>query len=156
MDFAISKVCLSICALLMLAAIGQALDKPLSSEERGEIEAIADRFGDLILTLVEEECEAEIVYRIPSLATGSAITMTVRTSGLEVQSENARYEVALPCHLHMWEWNHTELNQSEVEELDSSCQPLVAVSGDLLRIETMWISIQSVATMMVFLHPFDG
>ena len=156
MDFVISKVCLSICALLLLVTIGGTFDEPLSSAELREIMIVADRFDDLILTLVERGCEAKHVYRMPSLASGSAITMTLRTSGLEIQSENARHDVALSYPLHLWEWNLTELNQSDVEWMDSSAWPLAATSGELLRIEVMKIPIQGVATMMVFLTLADG
>ena len=153
MDFVISKVCLSICALLILTSIGQSLDGVLSTEERRDVEAIASRFEELMRTLLERGGEAVHIYRVPSLATGAAVSMTIRTSGVEVVSEHAKSEVMFPCPLHLWKWNLTDLNRTDVDELDSSSRPLVAVSGNALRIEVTRIPVQSVATVMIFLSP---
>ena len=151
MDFVISKVCLSICALLILASISQTLDGTLSTEERRDVEIIASQFERLIRTLLERGNEAVHIYRVPSLATGEAVTMTIRTNGVEVVSEHATCDIMLPCPLHLWKWNLTDLNRTDVVELDSSSQPLATVSGDTLRIEMARIPVQSVATAMLFL-----
>ena len=153
MDFVISKVCLSICALLMLASIGQTLDGALSTEERRDVEAIASRFEELVRTLLERGDETVHIYRVPLLATGAAVSMIIRTSGAEVVSEHAKSDVMFPYPLHLWEWNLTDLNGTDVEELDSSSRPLVAVSGNPLRIEVARIPVQSVPTVMLFLSP---
>ena len=151
MDFVISKVCLSISALLILASIGQTLDGVLSTEERRDVEAIASRFEGLIRTLLERGDETVHIYIVPSLATGAAVTMTMRTSGVEVSSGHVRSDIMLPHPLHLWIWNLTDLNRTQVDELDSSSGHLVAVSGDTLRIEMARIPVQGVAIAMLFL-----
>ena len=155
MDFVISRVCFSIFALLVLSAVSQALHEPLSAADRRDIETIAGQFDGLVRILAEEGREAKHIYRVPSLAAGSTITMTVRTEGVEMRSENALKVVGLTYPLHLWRWNLSALNQSDVEELDSLCQPLVAVSDDLLRIEVMQIPVQGLPTTMIFVYSVD-
>lgn len=149
----ISKLGLSICALLVASVLGQVLNEPLSTSERRGLEAVAEQLDDLMSTLVDGGCEASHSYTVPSLATGSSVVMTIRLGGVEVRSENALATILLCDPLHLWEWDGTELNRSMVDGLDSSSDPLVAVSGDRLHIAVLLVPVQGIWTTMTFVRP---
>ncbi|MDH3365385.1 MAG: hypothetical protein OEM29_05220 [Thermoplasmata archaeon] len=151
MDFVISKVGLSICALLVMSVLGQSLYGPESSSDRDALDSIIERFDDLLRTCAEVGGEVDHLYHVPYLPGGSAIAMTFRPGGIIAGSDNA-LACAETCYpLHLWDWNGSDLNLSIVDELDRVCSQLESESGDRLRIEMRTALVQSVATTMVFI-----
>ncbi|UCE45242.1 MAG: hypothetical protein JSU93_07725 [Methanobacteriota archaeon] len=84
------------------------------------------------------------------------IVMTIWPGGVEVKSERAQSVVTTSNIIHLWPWDGASLNTSTVEELDSSCGPLVATSGDRIALAVRVIPVQSVLKTMVFMSAADS
>ncbi|UCE80940.1 MAG: hypothetical protein JSV94_00405 [Methanobacteriota archaeon] len=152
MDFVISKAALSICALLVASVLGQTLSEPPTSSELRGLEAVADHIDDLLSVLAGVDCEITHAYDVPSLSTGSTITLIFRTGGVEISSEDAQVTISSRMRIHLWEWNGTELNRSIIDGLDTNHDSLVVVTGDQLRIFATHIPVQSVSMYMTFVR----
>ena len=150
MDFVISKVGVSLCALLALSVLGGELTEPQSVTEHEELKAIGRQFDDLISSMAEGGCEARCVYDVPWLSMSLPIVMTIWTGGVEVKSERAQSVVATSNTIHLWPWDGADLNTSTVDELNSSCDPLAVASGDRITLAVRVIPVQSVLKTMVF------
>lgn len=152
MDFVMSKLGLSVCALLVVSILGEAFAEPMADRERDELVGVAERLNRLISALLASGGEATYVYLVPSLSTGSGISMTITTNRLELASPSAKAVASPLCAIHLWQWNGTELNHSEMVDRDASCAPVVALSGDNLLIAMLLVPVQGVTTTLVFME----
>jgi hypothetical protein len=155
MDFVISKVGMSICALLVVSVLGQSLYESSSTGEMDALEGIVRLFDRLLYNCVVAGEDVDCLYRVPHLPGGSLVCMTFYPSGVIASSEDARVRAETCCPLNLWHWSGDELNQTELGEMNRDCDPIESTSGDGLLIEVRRVPVQSVSCRMAFVSLAD-
>jgi hypothetical protein len=150
MDFVISKVGLSVCALVSASVLGAVLADSGLDERRHELRAVLERMCDLVSSAAVTGGDSVRVFCIPSLSTGEPIKATITTDGASMSSGTASV-VDHPCsQVHLWRWDGRDLNDSVVAELDISYGETTAQSGDALEIFAMSTVMDGVHRVLVF------
>ena len=152
MDFVISKVAMSICALLVAGIMATAFDFHRLADEPGELREILREFSGLVETALQSGSRGSIEWRVPPMSTGNRITITVGDGFIRGESGGSKAVLRLSCELHTWKWNGSALNRTTVEALDASSEMFVADSGQAIGIYTVPILIGSDAALFVFVH----
>jgi hypothetical protein len=155
MDFVISKIGMSICALLVVSVLGQSLYESSSSGEMDALDGIVRLFDHLLYSCVKAGEDVDCIYRVPHLPDGSAVFMTFHPGGVIASSEDARVHTETCCPLNLWDWNGDELNQTMLGEMNRDCEPIETASGDGLLIEVRCVPVQSVSCRMAFVSLAD-
>jgi hypothetical protein len=155
MDFVISKVGMSICALLVVSVLGQSLYESFSTGEMDALEGIVRLFDRLLYSCVEGGEDVDCIYRVPHLPDGSLVCMTFHPDSVIASSEDARILAEMCCPLNLWDWSGDELNQTVLSEMNRDCDPIEATSGDGLLIEVRCVPVQSVSCRMAFISLAD-
>jgi len=155
MDFVISKVGMSICALLVVSVLGQSLYESASTGEMDSLEGIVRLFDRLLFSCVEGGEDVDCIYRVPHLPDGSLICMIFHPGGVIASSEDARVHAETCCPLYLWDWSGDELNQTVLGEMNRDCDPVETTSGDGLLIEVRCVPVQSVLCRVAFVSLAD-
>jgi hypothetical protein len=155
MDFVISKVGMSICALLVVSILGQSLHELSSTGEMDALEGIVRLFDRLLYSCMEGGDDVDCIYRVPHLPDGSLVRMAFHPGGVIASSENAWAHAETCCPLNLWDWSGDELNQTVLGEMNRDCNPIETSSGASLLIEVRCVSVQSVLCRMAFVSLAD-
>ncbi|HUV61757.1 MAG TPA: hypothetical protein VMW71_06290 [Thermoplasmata archaeon] len=155
MDFVISKVGMSICALLVVSVLGQSLYESSTTSEMDALEGIVRLFDHFLFNCVRGGEDVDCLYRVPHLPDGALVCMTFHPGGVIASSENARVYAETCCPLNLWDWSGDELNQTVLGEMNRDCDPIESTSGDGLLIQVRCVPIQSVPCRMAFVSLAD-
>ena len=150
MDFVISKVAMSLCALIVASVLGPILVSVNDDGDRVELDAFVTNLSRAISMAVVAGLETNCELSLPTTSSGDEVHLELRPGGLLISSEDERV-VCRPCtKLHLWKWNGSALTSTEVERLDSTHRESVAVSGDTIIAATRWIPVDSTPTLLAF------
>ena len=150
MDFVVSKVAMSICALLVVATLGGMFKGDMFVDRRGELETILDRLCSLTDRLERSGLETRLSWQVPALSTGKGIEIAVHGNTFSAESENYKVMRQAENPVHLWAWDGKGLNRSEVECLDGLAQELRLVSGQLFELRVSPVMIENEREQMVF------
>jgi hypothetical protein len=158
LDFVISKVAMSVCALIVASILGPVLVGNHHPGDEAELECMMTRLCGSIATAMLSGVETDIVFPLTTTSSGSHIRLDVRTESLLLSSET---EMALghPCtDLHLWRWNGSDLRTADVAQLDLLCGCGVAATGQALMISTRWALLDSAPSLLAFasISQLDG
>ena len=150
MDFVISKVAMSVCALMVASVLGPIL---VSYDDHGastELDMVVLKLSRSISAAMVEGLETVFRLSLPTTSSGSVIRLEARSGGL-LASSNDENVICRPCaDLHLWDWNGSAMTSSEVDSLDLAHKERVAVSGDIVIAATRWIPIDSTLSLLAF------
>ncbi len=145
-----SRVGLSICALISASVLGAALSEHQDDEARLELRSAAQRLCDAISVAAVGYGDSVREFSVPSLTSGEGIRVTVTGDGV-MMSAGSEKAVDHPCvQVHLWQWDGEELNASAIARLDSECQALTACTGATLEITGMSMMVDGLPRKMVF------
>jgi hypothetical protein len=151
LDFVMSKVGLSVCALVSASVLGTVLADSELDERRQELREVLQRMCDLVSSAATAGGDSVRAFRVPSLSTGEPIKATITNDGT-CMSSGPLSVIEHPCsQVHLWRWDGRDLNESVVTELDRSYGETTAVSGDLLDIFAMSMDMDGVYRVLVFI-----
>jgi len=151
MDFVISKVAMSICALLVAGIMATALDFHRLADEPGELRDVLREFSGLVETALQSGSRGSIEWSVPPMSTGDRVTITVEDGVIRGESGGSKAVLHPSCELHTWKWNGSALNRTAVEALDASSK-FVADSGQTIGIYTVSVQIGGDSALFVFVH----
>ena len=150
MDFVISKVAMSICALIVASVLGPILVSVNNDGGKMELDWFVMRLSQAISTAVVEGLETDFELSLPTTSSGDEMHLEVHRGGLVISSAEG-VAVCRPCtELHLWSWNGSALTSSDVEKLDLAHRESLAVSGDVVIAATRWISLDSSPALLAF------
>jgi len=148
----ISKVALSICALLVVSVLGSAFGQDIFLKDQDELSRILTDLADTIERRAWSTCESTVTWSLPFLVDGSRVELEVSSSGLIARSGGRACAVELSCGVHTWHWNGSALNETIVEALDASSPGIRSVSGQTLEVETKAVCYENRSTMFAFVR----
>jgi hypothetical protein len=149
-DFVISKVGLSVCALISASVLGAVFSDSGVDDRRQELRVILQRMCDLISSAAVAGGDSVRMFCIPSLSTGEPIRTTVTVDGA-IMSSGTASEIDHPCtRIHLWHWDGRELNDSVITALDRSYGETTAHTGETLEIFAMSVMVDGIHQVLVF------
>lgn len=150
MDFVVSKVAMSVCALLVVAILAGLADPDNYVDADSELEACLEDFCSLAELGVLSGCEMKTLWRAPVLSTGDEVVMNIWDGTVSASTRDGRVLKQPQFGIHTWAWDGSSLNASTVETLDSADPGFKARSGDSISIETRTVLFEDSPTLMVF------
>ena len=140
MDFVVSKVAMSICALLVMGAILGALQGQDFVEPVDELRDIAVSFCAVSEGLLRDGGEGGLAWRVPFAASGGSITISLGGESV-VLSGSGRHVVERTWFpINTWSWDGTEMNSTQMRDRELHAPRIQANSG-----EDIWLSCTRVA-----------
>lgn len=150
MDFIVSRIAMSVCALLVIGILAGVVDGPLFDGPSAEIEDAVKGFCRVAEEVAGSRAEVELDWTVPSLLSGDVIRMTISCDLVSVTCAGSRAVAAPACEMRMWTWDGSALNESLLSALDGSSEPIEAVSGDVIVLRSMKVECDGLARPMLF------
>jgi hypothetical protein len=155
MDFIVSKVAMSICALLVASVLCGVVDENVLFRSSGELRAVLDDLTSTIEASAYSGSESDIMWTVPFLSNGDSIDVSVNSVAIKASAGQESAIVKLTCRLHTWTWNGSSLNKSSLEPLDASSPSVESRSGHGLGIAVRVISFENQDAAFVFVRATD-
>ena len=150
MDFVMSKIGMSICALMTVTVLGTVMADLEGDDRWRELRSIANRFCDAISSAALGHGDLVTTYTIPLLSTGDEVVATMTVDGVLVSSGGLS-AVDHPCTpVHLWHWDGGELNGTTIADLDAANPRVEARSCMTVEILTMTLMIDERLRTLVF------
>lgn len=153
MDFFVSKVALSICALLVVAVLSGVTSSDRFIDDSHEIDGV---LGDLCAAAeraIEGGSEGNLVWTVPALPRGEVIEIVLEHGIVRSHWSGRWIERQPSCCVHTWRWDGSSLNGSGVSTLDRDSPPLVIRTGDRLLLKTEYVLFENDRKLLVFASP---
>jgi len=155
MDFIVSKVAMSICALLVVSVLGGVIGDDMLFDKPDELRSTLANLTIVLERVAWSNCEGWTVWRVPFLSNGDCIDISIRPSALRAHSEGRSVMTVPACAVHTWTWNGTSLNRTMMEDLDESSPTLESSSGHDIRIETKTVRYENGDLLLLFVTSGD-
>ncbi len=155
MDFVVSKVAMSICALLVAAVLGNIYGDGAFRDVRGELEGVAMDLIAVASAPLDARTECTASWEVPYLSAGEEVSVVVSAESIRVFTSSVVVMIATPFAMHTWSWDGSPLNDSLVAELDGRAPKTTASSRGTITIAATEITVGNEPELMVFAHP-DG
>jgi hypothetical protein len=145
-----SKVGLSICALISVSVLGVVFADHGTDERRQELRSIVSGLCDAISEAALGYGDVITTYKVPSLSDGEVIRATITVDGAMVSS-GMMSAIDHPCTLvHLWHWDGCELNWTTIAELDRLHREVTVTSGTTLEILAMTMMVDHALEALTF------
>ncbi len=150
MDFVLSKVAMSVCALLVAGVLSGCMDPSNLAGHEGGIDSVVSRFCGLVDRAVFSHSETCLAWDVPSMADGEDIRMIIHR-GLVMAEAGAESAIAQPMTgIHTWHDSGASMNATVLRLLDESADELVAHSGDQVLLVTELVLLDNLPTYLAF------
>lgn len=150
MDFVLSKVAISICALMVVAILGGMFGEGALLSPRAELDGVVDNLCSVVDVLGLSGAEGGISWFVPFASGGGAIF--IQMDGVLVRAESgSERAVGQPVsQVRTWAYDGRPLNTSLLAELDGVGAVLEAHSGQSIDLKTKIVTLDSQPKMFVF------
>jgi hypothetical protein len=151
-DFIVSKVALSVCALLTVAVLSNVFDRDRFVPTDAEVRRIVNDLRETIDSVYGGGTEKSVSWPVPRLPDGKDVSICI-TGGL-VRGDAEGYSfVAKPiAPVHTWAWDEERLNESLIKDLDNSSEDIHAVSGEVFVISSIATPVDNDQMLLVFVR----
>jgi hypothetical protein len=152
MDFVLSKVIMSVCALAVagiLTGVARHTDAPDTSSDLDEL---LWRFERLVSDISRSGAECSANWILPELPSGAEVEIGVWADRASATSGGLTRWATLEIRLHTWSWNGSVLNQSVVDTLDMASVCVRANSGQSFGLTSEWVATSDGQELMVFIR----
>lgn len=150
MDFVVSKVAMSICALLVVATIGGVFGEGALLDPKGELERIVDDFCSVVDSIALSRTESSVSWLVPFTSHGE--TVVIRMDGTLVRAEsgleNAVGQPVSP--VRTWEYDGCDLNATMLANLDGTRKVMEVRSGQSICLESRLVTLENQLSVFVF------
>ena len=130
MDFVISKVVMSICALTVVSILGGLVESDIFASPATELSEILRSFHDSVHATVQSGSGSRIAWKVPGLQDGKSVEISVHTDFVRCTSERNDCVFWNNVELHLWIWDGEPLNETTMSELDENADHVIAFTGD--------------------------
>jgi len=152
-DFVVSKVAMSVCALMVVAVLAGVFDGDAFIDRDHGLSGVLDRLSDLVDRAATSSSEFTTGWRVPLSSDGSPIVISIRAGSVSAEC-SGRTAVAQPaCGLHTWTWDGRGLNSSSINEMDRLSPQLMFESGMTILIRTIMVTFENEPRYLVFASP---
>lgn len=152
MDFVVSKVAMSICALLVVSVLGGVLESDILFRDFGELESILADLSIAVERSAWSGCEGVAIWEVPFLPDGENVEISIRSTLFHASASGRSAALKPACEPHTWVWDGAPLNLSAVSALDASSPATKARSGQAIEIRTWLVSYENSESLFVFVR----
>jgi len=150
MDFVISKVAMSVCALLVAGVLSGCMDPLGFADREGELDGVVKGFCGLVDRAVLSHSRTCLTWDVPFMADGQEIRMIIHR-GLVMAEAGTENAIAQPVTgIHTWHDTGASMNATALKLLDASEDELVAHSGDQVLLVTEQVLLDNLPTYLAF------
>ncbi len=150
MDFVVSKVAMSICALMVVAILGGMFDKENFVDADAELENIVHDFCSVADLIALAGAESIVSWLVPFASDGEPVM--IKIDGILVRAdcghESAVGQPISP--VRTWKYDGQSLNTTQLDELDRTRIILEASSGQSIGLESRIVTVDNQNRMFVF------
>lgn len=150
MDFILSKVAMSACAILVIAIIGGMFGEGSLLSPEGELKKVVDGLCSIVDQIALSRAEGTVSWQVPFTSGGE--TIIIRLDGMLMRAESgACKEVVQPAiKIRTWTYDGCPMNASQLAELDNKCPILEARSGHSVNLESRLVALDNQDRLFVF------
>ncbi len=150
MDFVVSKVVMSICALMVVSILGGMFGTDALLDHGNELESIASEFCSIADSTAISSSEVCLSWTVPFTSSGGVVRFSLNNSVVRVESEGGSAVDQPVCAVHTWSPLRGPLNSSELASLDKSSPRVESHSGDGLLLVSRLTLVDESWEMLVF------
>lgn len=151
MDFIVSKVVMSITALLVVSILAGLLSPDKFADPDTDLARVLDDLSSIVGRTAMSASEVTITWTVPFLSTGGEVLVTVHHSILSGSSGGRSVRVQPMFELHTWVYDGSMLNTSAIHALDDSSGDIECRSGQRFTICTASVQFDNGSRLLVFL-----
>ena len=151
MDFIVSKVVMSIAALLVVSILAELLSPDKFVDLDSDLVRVLDDLSSIIGRTAMSASQVTITWTVPFLSTGGEVLVTVHQSILSGSSGGQRVRVQPIFELHTWSYDGSMLNTSTINALDDSSEDVECRSGQKFTICTTSAQFDNGSRLLLFL-----
>jgi hypothetical protein len=152
MDFVVSKVAMSICALMVVSALGGMFGTDALLGHRGYLEDILDDFCSVTNAVALSGAEASMFWSVPFASGGGIVLIELNGSIVWARSGSDRAVDQPISTVRTWTHDGRPLNKTMLIELDKGSHGLLARSGDVIVLRSRIVSVDNEQKMFVFAY----
>jgi len=150
MDFVISKVAMSVCALLVAGVLSGCMDPLRFADQEGELDDTVERFCGLVDRAVLSRSRTCLAWDVPFMADGQEIRMVIHR-GLVMVEAGTESAIGQPVTgIHTWQNTGASMNATVLRLLDESGDEFVAYSGDRVLLVTELVLLDNLPRYLAF------
>jgi hypothetical protein len=150
MDFIVSKVAMSICALMVVAVLAGVFDRDAFVDGDEGLSGILERFCGLVDRAADSRSEFISGWKVPLLPSGDSIAISIQAGVVKAVSDGGIARAQQSCGLHTWVWDGAGLNLSSIVDMDESAPQLDFKSGETILIRTTQVTLENEPRFLVF------
>lgn len=147
-DFVMSKVALSLCALVVAVSMSSSVEKGLSPDPGADLERILAEIQDTVSMMTAHGGASSIEWRVPALPSGASVSVSFMEGGV-LASAHGLARVA-HSDLHVWTWDGMPLNSTRLEELGVASAPMEKRTGDLVALKGALVPLDDCLELLLF------
>ena len=148
-----SKVAMSICALMVVSVLGGVFSEDMLTHTRGDLRAIGRQICALASMLASDRTCSSCHWNVPFLPSGGVAEVEIAPGFVTVTSGGDVEVMQPPCSMHTWSFEGQELNWSLVEELDGASDHVRVASGHGIELRCLAVTVGGQDVPMVFVSP---
>ena len=152
MDFIVSKVAMSIAALMTVSIMGGVFDRYLTPDETQELSHILYDLSERMMLMAATGPGSSCTWTVPNLSSGGGVIVGVGFRVLYASSGGDSTFSAPPVEIHTWRWNGGALNLSVLHALDLEAPVLNVPSGSSMTMEIVVPSVGDCKDPLLFVH----
>lgn len=149
-DFVVSKVAMSVCALLVAGCLSEIVSTSTGPDPGGDLAGILADLQEDVSSLAALRGECSLDWPVPSLPSGGDVELSVGggTACARSGTESRSAEVRPPPHT--WGWDGLPLNSTELAERDLASPALTACSGDVVSLQVLTVTLDGSEEHLLF------
>ena len=151
MDFIVSKVVMSITALLVVSILAGLVSPDKLVDLDTDLVRVLDDLSSIVGRTAMSASEVTITWAVPFLTTGGEVLVTVHHSILSGSSGSQRVRVQPIFELHTWSYDGSMLSTSTIHTLDNSSEDVECRSGQKFTICTASVLFENGSRLLLFL-----
>jgi hypothetical protein len=150
MDFVISKVAMSICALMVVSVLSGMFAKDTLFNSGGELEDILRDFCTVVDEIAVSGTDARVSWIVPFTSQGGAVFVELRDFVAHAESGSDKALDQPACRIRTWTYDGDFLNSTMLASLDGELPILRAHSSQAIHLISKTLAIDGQQKRFVF------
>ena len=134
MDFVVSKVAMSVCALAVAGVLTGMADRVCAPDHGEILDDMLWNLAGLVASIGANHGESCAEWSVPGLPSGGSALLSIWPDIASAAYDGTIRWYPLEPSLHAWEWDGSPLNRSRIDALDASSHEVSVRSGQTLTI----------------------
>jgi len=151
-DFVVSKVAMSICALMVAGCLAGIVETSFGPDPGDDLSEILDDLQATISRLASNGGGSATAWTVPALPSGGTVHIVFGDGSALARSEDASRAVETRPEVHTWAWDGLPLNMTRVDELDAGSRLLEAWTGQSVTVSTAEVLMDDDREVLVFVR----